>query len=99
MRHFATIGLLWAVASSVTGCSWGGHSYPPTTLGESVSYDYEGDQIDQAASQAETWDSLPPMRSILPRARTSSFCVSISWYLSEVEPRFGTSTLKGNLRA
>ena len=65
MRHFATIGLMWAAASSVTGCSWGGHSYPPTTLGESVSYDYDGDQIDQAASQAEAYCGPYGLKAVL----------------------------------
>jgi hypothetical protein len=39
------------VASGVIGCSSGG-SFQPTTVGPSATYDYEGDQIDQAAKQA-----------------------------------------------
>ena len=55
MRQSATAGLLLAAASSLIGCSFGGPSYQPTTLGPSVSYDYDGDQIDQATSQAEAY--------------------------------------------
>jgi hypothetical protein len=51
VRHIATVGLLLAVASGVIGCSSDG-SYDPTTLGPSATYDYEGDQIDEAAKQA-----------------------------------------------
>ena len=55
MRHIATVGLWLAMVPTMIGCSWGGPSYEPTTLGPTVSYDYEGDQIDQATSQAETY--------------------------------------------
>ena len=65
MRHLATIGLLLAAASSVTGCSWGSPSYQPTTLGESVSFDYDGDQIDQAASQAEAYCGPYGLKAVL----------------------------------
>ena len=68
MRHFATVGLLLAVASSVFGCSWGGPSYQPTTLGPSVSYDYDGDQIDQAASQAAAYCAPYGLKAVLRMA-------------------------------
>jgi hypothetical protein len=55
VRNIATIGLWSAMASTMIGCSWGGPSYEPTTLGPTVSYDYEGDQIDTATSQAEAY--------------------------------------------
>ena len=67
MRHIATIGLLLAVASNLIGCSSGGH-YEPTTVGPSASFDYDGDQIDQAATQAEAYCGGYGMKAILRMA-------------------------------
>ena len=69
MRHIATIGLLLAVASNVIGCSSGGSS-EPTTVGPSVSYDYEGDQIDQAATQAEAYCAAHGLKAVLRMANS-----------------------------
>ena len=67
VRHLATVGLLLAVASNLIGCSSGG-SFQPTTIGPSVTYDYEGDQIDQAATQAEAYCAGYGMKAVLRMA-------------------------------
>ncbi len=67
MRPFAIAAPLLAVASGLIGCSSGGN-FPPTTLGASASFDYEGDQIDQAATQAEAYCGDFGLKAVLRMA-------------------------------
>jgi hypothetical protein len=57
MRHFVSFGLALALAAGLSGCSSGGTDHPEkvSATQPSVTFSYEGDQLDQATSKANEY--------------------------------------------